>query len=194
MVQLKGAFRDKGWKYTKDELIEVRQLFESHSLLTYGHIAALVNYTSPQKHPLIFENKGLIGKGHDWAYFARRIRSLKQFLKYLPQLVREHYVEELSEQSEFEYGEDGMPIFEFHKMPSPFMELAFDVANEKPEWNDQSLKTPTTYRKEGAFIITTYGRYGEVVTFKEPIDNGIDYFSPDVEYRNAEDVLENPVP
>ena len=194
LKQIKWLLMDKHWKYTKDDILRFREMFEAHSLLTYEHIEALLNFTSPQTNPAIWENKARIGKGHDWAYFARRIRSVKQFFKYLPQLVREYYMEEYSEQTEFEHGEDGMPICEYHQMPSPFMKLAFDPANEKPEWNDRRMKTPTTYRKEGAFIVTTYGHCGEVITLLNPIDNGTDYRTPIMEYRSADDVLENPVP
>jgi hypothetical protein len=129
-----------GLPYTKKDLRALRNVFEHHPLLTPEALAPVIRSHTPvcwvDGKPIPVPKKG-----HDDRYFARRITNMKQFLRYLPQLVRECYIKELGSLGDhvfFEEGKEGRRVYDYKGMREPLLSLAFE--NE--------LKIPVTQKRD----------------------------------------------
>jgi hypothetical protein len=112
--------------YTEKDLKGLRLVLEMNPHLHMEHLQEL--FKSLHDHDGIMKIKAP-RIGHDFHYFARRLRTLKDFLHYLPQLVKEYFVRQyyLYEVHEpyIDLDEVGRPIFSYADMEEPYFSLAF---------------------------------------------------------------------
>ncbi len=127
---LKTLLRLDGIRYTLAEIEQVRRLFITHPSLTLDHIRILLRWCEPRIEPFYIGDWSAPKKGHDKLYWARRTRSLKTFLRYLPDIIKEWYRNEIMEGLWGEYprlqDEEGELVeVDYSSMPEPFLSIAF---------------------------------------------------------------------
>lgn len=109
---------------TAKDAEQLRELFSHHSLLTYDHISSALQWCLPRQEPLYIGNWESPSTGWDEMYFSRRAKSLKQFLRYLPQVLCEQYNDETN--GEFVTVEpDGTRRCDYSRMMEPLLTIAF---------------------------------------------------------------------
>lgn len=130
--QLKTCFIVSKVKYTNDDITSLRKLFKDNPLLNYDNFVEMREYLLPQANEFIFGDKRVPKKGHDRFYFSRRIRDLKSFLRYLPQLIMEYFVLSEDYLRKPEQDEKGKLVFDYSDMKEPFLSMAFDNDKNYP--------------------------------------------------------------
>jgi len=139
--------------FSAQEAKQLEELFIAHPQLGAEHIFELLAFLNPQSGNRCLGNIDRPDIGHDCFYWARRIRCMKTFLRYLPRLAREFY-----EYGEYWEGavldhfvyENGKPVFEYRNMPEPYFSMAFcedastpiyitSERNEDDEWIDRPV-------------------------------------------------------
>jgi hypothetical protein len=147
-----------GLSYGKKDLSDLRQLFVDHDALMADHLIPVLHSLTRKRTDIMGRKIREPKKGtHDFYYWARRISNLRQFLHYLPQLLRETYVNEaygiIGHLTEYEVADNGKPIFDYAKMPEPLLSMAFAndhttpitnviERNEQREWIDRPVFYP----------------------------------------------------
>jgi len=136
---LKNDIIISGWNHPRpDELAALRQLFITHPSLTYEHVSELMKWCEPRVEPFYLGDWSAPKKGHDSLYWARRIKSLKAFLKYLPQIIKEWWRgtnEEAWNIAYDEYGDEhewkwlnvsGEREYLYYGLTEPLLTIAFN--------------------------------------------------------------------
>ena len=140
-------FRVTSFKYKTNEIDQIRALFDEHPQLTLEHMRELLSFIQPQSNGLYGGAVKAEKKGFDCLYWALRIRTLKAFLRYLPQLVKEfdvHHESMCGWIEDSNHSKEGMPRFGYSRMPEPYLGLAFKGDSVHPvtyaENDDGSLR------------------------------------------------------
>lgn len=129
MEQTTLMYAMSGLSYTKQDHCKVREMFVKHPTLTPEDISELLRH-----HPRpLLEYVRSPRSGHDWWFWARRIKTVKQWLRYLPQLIREYCRFFLCEQWDtFEDEETGRTIFKYSELRRPLLDIAFGLESRIP--------------------------------------------------------------
>ena len=140
-------FQVNEFPFTTHDISKLKELFVSHPGLTPGHFLPLLHhqpwdifgeYITAKASRHSFNGSGPKQKsGHDFWYWGRRITNAKQFLRYLPQLIRECYVygqcgSMYYSNCFYGYETSGQPLFTYDEMEAALLELAFDNETKLP--------------------------------------------------------------
>ena len=77
---------------TEQDLTALKQLFIDHPLLTKETVETMLAATKPEENILLIGDKDKPKSGYDDLYFARRIKTMPQFIKYFHQFYREVFI------------------------------------------------------------------------------------------------------
>jgi hypothetical protein len=138
--------------YTLDDIDQFRDMLKDHADFHYEHVSELIEFLQPQTRSTLLDPRAP-RKGHDFYFWARQIKTLKQFIHYRPQLVREHYVSQAyghcGRYAGFERDKNGKPMFDYSEMAEPYLSLAFanDTTNpityvEAEEYDSETCPEP----------------------------------------------------
>jgi hypothetical protein len=120
------AFEIEELPFQEKDIEKLRNLFLLHPTLTSDDLLPLVHH---RPYSIGFGYIPAPKKGHDFHHWARRIKNVKQFLRYLPQLIREHYVFEeygiSGLKTDYVIAENGRPLFCHAGMIEPLLTIAF---------------------------------------------------------------------
>ena len=127
MTECKMMFASLGMLYTKADKQKLHDLFSTLLWLTpkmiHDHIT----------HGYLHDLPPAPKKGHDFHYFIRRIKTVKHFLRYFPQLMREKYLN----RTNFEWIYHPVtrkPIFDYSEMDEPFFSWLFSDNKVPVDW------------------------------------------------------------
>ena len=107
------------FRYTKADEKKLRTLFMDHPTFTPDMVRDLIF------HDYLDGISDVPEKGHDFDFFSRKIRTVEQFLRYLPQIIREKH---LKAQKTVEWDHHPVtkaPMFDYSYMEEPFLTMAF---------------------------------------------------------------------
>lgn len=124
----------------KQEIADLRALFEAHPHFQLEHLEELFAFTQPQRNGEGLGQVTAVKKGWDFCYWALRVHDLKTFLRYRRQLIREWYVYNkclFGWIEDFNDDREGPPRWDYSGMEEPYFSLAF--ADEE--------KIPVTYEQ-----------------------------------------------
>jgi hypothetical protein len=133
---IKGELKSRGIKYTAKNIARLKGLLEHNDALRYDELMELIGHVQPQRFNTLAGRNREEKTGHQHHFFARRVNDLEDFLKYLPQLVREYYVLEHTDPEYWhltlEKDDKGRWILDYDGMQEPFLSLAFKDNNTHP--------------------------------------------------------------
>ena len=112
---------------TSKDMKKLRELFESHPQLQAEHIFDLFEDINPQSGKWGFGPIERPKKGHDDCHWMRSIGTLRQFLRYLPQLIKE-----VGGKRHFELSpKNGIPVKCYDDLEEPFFSMAFSESSKE---------------------------------------------------------------
>ena len=114
-------------RYTNADKAKLRSLFVDHPKFTPDIINDLIC------HDYLDGIPAKPKKGHDFYYFARKLTSVKYFLRYLPQLIKEKYLNSMSVEADH-HPVTKKPMFDYSGMEQSLMKIAFASTSTPVTW------------------------------------------------------------
>ena len=133
MVECKLMF-SLSFRYTQTDEKKLRELFMDHPSFTPDMVRDLIFHGYLDGIPEVPK------KGHDFDFFARKISNVTQFLRYLPQLIREKH---LNRQGKVEWEHHPVikaPMLDYSGMEEPYLTMAFPDGKTLVTWHYISLE------------------------------------------------------
>jgi hypothetical protein len=150
---IKTELKCFGMKYTRKDLNDLRHVFEEHLHFKHEHFSELLGMVQPHAKWIVAGKLTAPKEGFDAHRCGRRIRTLGQMLRYLPQLTREHFIywqSVLSSVNDFGQDKRGKHRFDYSEMREPYFSLAFRDETVTPvtfidaeEYDSETCPNPT---------------------------------------------------